>query len=198
LINAKKPEILQKIIDEKLPLSHKNVVYFIVQWLRKLSEEQKKTMMGYDNLAMVFSPAFLRCPKTAILIFNAAKEKEVVETLLRYTCLPVAEPPANQEAQPAQEPGIQQPLEVQQEPAVQQEPEAQQEPLEQQQQPVADETQQAEQATGRQNAPPLPPLPAMLSGGLPLSFRDRMMLKYGTEDATTPDVLPQPAPVNST
>ena len=88
LINSTKPDVLQKMIDEKFPAVNKEIFYFMLRWLRILAKEEysSKTMMGIDNLAMVFAPSFLRCPKTAIMMFNAAKEKEVVETLLKHTC----------------------------------------------------------------------------------------------------------------
>jgi len=55
------PERRAEIMDA-LPISHYNVIKYLTEFLVELSTYAEYTKMDLSNLAMVFSPCFLRCP----------------------------------------------------------------------------------------------------------------------------------------
>ncbi|KAF2071641.1 hypothetical protein CYY_007049 [Polysphondylium violaceum] len=84
LVATKKEEV-QEIIDS-LPLLNQKIISYIVTILQEaiLPENVEVSKMNSDNLAMVFSPCFLRSPYTDpnILLGNIFKEKEFVKCLI--------------------------------------------------------------------------------------------------------------------
>jgi len=75
-------EKLEKIIHEAFPVGHRNSLYYIINFLQRVTKEDNK--MNMQNLAVVISPAICRCPATDMLSFVS---QTVMETEFCYTLL---------------------------------------------------------------------------------------------------------------
>jgi hypothetical protein len=67
------------LIDQ-LPDTHRRVVHYLVKYLQLVArpENQDKTKMTVNNLAMVFAPNFLRCPSdNPGVIFESTKYEQI-------------------------------------------------------------------------------------------------------------------------
>eukprot|EP00005_Dracoamoeba_jomungandri_P002224 CAMPEP_0174257586 /NCGR_PEP_ID=MMETSP0439-20130205/6704_1 /TAXON_ID=0 /ORGANISM="Stereomyxa ramosa, Strain Chinc5" /LENGTH=587 /DNA_ID=CAMNT_0015340741 /DNA_START=1095 /DNA_END=2858 /DNA_ORIENTATION=- len=83
--NAEDGDTLLSLVRNQLPHVNSRVLLFILQFLCDLSKKEfsEQTKMTDNNLAMVFSPCLLRSPKTAIMMFNSAKETKAILNLIR-------------------------------------------------------------------------------------------------------------------
>ncbi|KAL6043684.1 Rho GTPase activating protein 39 [Balamuthia mandrillaris] len=70
---------------ERLPLTHKQVISFLLRFLIAMSQEEHvaKTKMTMDNLALVFAPGFLRCPDPQKMLFMSSAEQDFLLNLLQ-------------------------------------------------------------------------------------------------------------------
>lgn len=81
-IEAAKREEVPAMLDliAQLPELHQRVVHYMVKYLQLVAapENQDKTKMTVNNLAMVFAPNFLRCPSdNPGVIFESTKYEQI-------------------------------------------------------------------------------------------------------------------------
>ncbi|KAN0011715.1 hypothetical protein ACTFIU_007281 [Dictyostelium citrinum] len=85
--NSNKREKIFEIVAS-LPILNQKTISYIVELLQECGkpENVEHNKMNFPNLAMVFSPCFLRCSHTDpnILLGNIFKEKEFVQNLIEY------------------------------------------------------------------------------------------------------------------
>jgi len=82
------PEASIRIVS-LLPDINKKVLYYLVRFLQIVAdpENQKKTKMTVNNLAMIFAPNFLRCESdldATTMINNAKIEQDYVKNLILH------------------------------------------------------------------------------------------------------------------
>eukprot|EP00479_Gromia_sphaerica_P007491 TRINITY_DN250_c0_g2_i2.p1 TRINITY_DN250_c0_g2~~TRINITY_DN250_c0_g2_i2.p1 ORF type:complete len:243 (+),score=36.84 TRINITY_DN250_c0_g2_i2:109-729(+) len=83
--HVKSEEKLNEFVTNELPKYNQFVIAVLVDFLRELEKFHEQTKMTFTNIAMVFSPSFLRCPSERmgdIFTMNTA-EKRFVELLIR-------------------------------------------------------------------------------------------------------------------
>ncbi|KAK5575930.1 hypothetical protein RB653_007065 [Dictyostelium firmibasis] len=85
--NSNKREKIFEIVSS-LPILNQKTISYIIDLLQECgkAENVEHNKMNFPNLAMVFSPCFLRCSHTDpnILLGNIFKEKEFVQNLIEY------------------------------------------------------------------------------------------------------------------
>lgn len=71
-------------IVQNLPESHRNTVMFLVTFLQRMAANESSNKMSINNLSMIFSPSFLRCPSDdpKAVLNNAKSEQSFVKILL--------------------------------------------------------------------------------------------------------------------
>lgn len=82
-------EAICEIISMKLPEVHYKVVVELIRLLRLLGKPESvtKTKMGFQNLALVFAPAFLQphqSPNSNVMIFNSERERDFIANALEF------------------------------------------------------------------------------------------------------------------
>ncbi|KYQ94173.1 RhoGAP domain-containing protein [Tieghemostelium lacteum] len=84
--NCEKTDVIMQLIQNHLSINAQKVLSFIITLLQEAiqSEHVEISKMNSDNLAMVFSPCFLRSPYTDanILLGNIIREKEFVKNVI--------------------------------------------------------------------------------------------------------------------
>ncbi|EGC33638.1 hypothetical protein DICPUDRAFT_56354 [Dictyostelium purpureum] len=84
IATTKKEQVCELVAS--LPLLNQKIIGYIIEFLQEAIKPEyvETSKMGSDNLAMVFSPCFLRSPHTDpnILLGNIFKEKEFVKNLI--------------------------------------------------------------------------------------------------------------------
>jgi len=88
LASVNDPEASIRIVS-LLPDINKKVLYYLVRFLQIVAdpENQKKTKMTVNNLAMIFAPNFLRCESdldATTMINNAKIEQDYVKNLILH------------------------------------------------------------------------------------------------------------------
>jgi len=77
------------MVLEKFPPLNKLIICFLTDFLRKFSDPlcEAKTLMGIDNISMVFAPGFMRCPSAdpTEMMVNSELEKWFVKNLIEGT-----------------------------------------------------------------------------------------------------------------
>jgi len=77
------------LVLDKFPILNKLIICFLADFLRKFSDpvSESKTLMGIDNISMVFAPGFMRCPSAdpTEMMVNSELEKWFVKNLIEGT-----------------------------------------------------------------------------------------------------------------
>jgi len=82
--NSKNWDLLEKIINESFPVVNRKSLYYIINFLQRVTKEEETNKMNRQNMAIVLSPALCRCPTTDMLTFVS---QTVAETGFCYTLL---------------------------------------------------------------------------------------------------------------
>ncbi len=73
---------------KKLPKINRMVLCYLIRFLQIVAspENQKKTKMTVNNLAMIFAPNFLRCTSNSpeVILNNTRSEQAYVKNLILY------------------------------------------------------------------------------------------------------------------
>lgn len=79
---AKSSQAAALAIIDRIPPVCREIAVFIADMLRKFAIHEDETMMGRDNLAMVFAPGFLRCEDPTQMMVNSTYEKDFVSHII--------------------------------------------------------------------------------------------------------------------